>query len=91
MGLISITGSGKLVPRDFSFSKHFEQDKDADERLVEDCIHTGSKEKEREPGKFIARKKYKKGELIVVFKESEDRTFVITAYWNQHRGKLHEP
>lgn len=76
-----------MVPREFSFSKHFDQDKDVEADLVKDCIHTGRKENKREPQKFTARKKYKKGELIVVFKELEDRTFIITAFWNKPRGK----
>lgn len=80
-----------MVPREFSFSLHFYEDKVIETDLVKDCIHTGLKEKEREQGKFIASKKYKKGELIVVFKETEERTFVITAYWNQPGGKSHGP
>jgi len=76
-----------LVPQEFSFSRHFYEDKDVEIELAKDCIHSGRKEKQTEPKKFIARKKYRKGELIVVYKELEDRTFVITAFWNQSGGR----
>jgi len=79
-----------VVPREFSFSRHFCDDKDIETGLAKDCVHTGRKEKQTEPTKFISRKMYRKGELIVVYKDLEDRIFVITAFWNQRGGRQHE-
>ncbi|MBI5225992.1 hypothetical protein HY994_01995 [Candidatus Micrarchaeota archaeon] len=76
-----------MVPREFSFSRHFQHDKDVEIDLAKDCVHTGKKERQHEADKFIARKKYRKGELIVVYKELDDRTFIITAFWNQPGGR----
>ncbi len=68
--------------KEFTFSKHFKEERKVEIGLVENCVHTGRKELEEEPNKFIARKKYEKGELIVVYRDFEDRFFIITAFWN---------
>ena len=65
-----------------AFSKHFWRDKDIDPLLVEDCIFTGKKFSEDEPRKWKATKKFRKGELVVVYREYETHYYVITAYWN---------
>lgn len=74
---------------EFVFSKYYERDKKIDKDLTKDCIQTGRKEKEDELGKFNARKKYEKGELIVVYRDCGDKIFVITAFWNE-RGKRND-
>lgn len=68
--------------REFIFSKHYREDKDIDTELAKDCVNTGKKEKQREHLKFKSRKKYKKGELIVVYRDYGEYVFVITAFWN---------
>ncbi len=71
-----------MARKEFIFSKHYREDKDIDVSLAVDCIHTGKKEPEEEPNKFKARKNYRKGELIVVFKDCGEYFFVVTAFWN---------
>ena len=68
--------------REFVFSKHYREDKDIDTSLAIDCVNTGKKQREREAKKFKSRKKYRKGELVVVYRDFEDYVFVITAFWN---------
>lgn len=72
----------KKYKRDFLFSKHYREDKEIDSELAIDCIHTGTRELDDAPDKFKSRKKYKRGELIVVYREYEEYYFVITAFWN---------
>ncbi|MFH0973881.1 MAG: hypothetical protein V1817_03795 [Candidatus Micrarchaeota archaeon] len=68
--------------KEFVFSKHYREDKDIDVSLAVDCVHSGKKELEEKPNKFKARKNYRKGELIVVYKDCGEYFFVITAFWN---------
>ncbi|MBI5035948.1 hypothetical protein HZC09_01265 [Candidatus Micrarchaeota archaeon] len=72
----------KKYAKEFLFSKHYEEDKDIDVDLAIDCVHTGKKSLDEEPNKFKSKKKYRKGELIIVYREYEDYFFVITAFWN---------
>lgn len=69
--------------KDFIFSRHYCEDKDIDTGLAVDCIHTGRKKLEQEPNKFKARKKYRTGELITIYKEFDEYFLVITAFWNK--------
>ena len=69
------------------FSKHYREDKEIDVELAIDCIHTGKKTLDEEPNKFKALKKYRRGELIVVYKEFDEYFFVITAFWNKRGEK----
>ena len=69
--------------KEFIFSRHYREDKDIDVSLTKDCVHTGKKELVEEQRKFKARKKYRKRELIVVYKDFEEYFFVITAFWNR--------
>ena len=71
----------------FIFSKHYREDKDIEKDLAKGCIHTGKKELDEAPNKYKSRKKYRKGELIVVYREYDDYFFVITAFWNVRGGK----
>lgn len=75
----------KNYAKEFIFSRHYHEDKDIDVELAVDCIHTGKKELDEEPNKFKSRKTYRRGELIVIYREFEDRYFVITAYWDTGR------
>lgn len=72
----------KRYKKEFIFSKHYREDKDIDVSLAIDCVHTGKKVLDEAPNKFKSAKKYKKGELIVVYREYEDYFFVVTAFWN---------
>ena len=72
----------KKYKKEFVFSKHYGEDKDIEVEIAVDCVHTGKRVLDGEPNKFKARKKYRKGELIVVYREYEDYFFVITAFWN---------
>ncbi len=72
--------------KEFLFSKHYREEKDIEVELAIDCINTGKKVLGEEPNKFKARKKYRRGELIAVYREYEDYYFVITAFWNM-RGE----
>lgn len=51
------------------------------------CIHTGKKELEQELNKFKSTKEYRRGKLIVVYREYEEYFFVITAFWNERDRK----
>ncbi len=73
------------MKRLFFFSKHYHEGKDIDTAMAIDCILTGRRKPDREPNKFKSRKKYRKGELIAVWKDSGEKCFVITAYWNVRR------
>jgi len=73
--------------KEFLFSKHYREDKEIDVELAVDCIHTGKKELNKEPNKFKSIKKYRRGELIVIYREYEDYYFVITAFWNVRSKK----
>ncbi len=77
----------KRYAEDFIFSKHYREDKDIDVELTVDCIHTGKRSLEEEPNKFKSVKKFRRGELIAVFREYEDYFFVITAFWNTRGAK----
>ncbi|MFH1247118.1 MAG: DUF4258 domain-containing protein [Candidatus Micrarchaeota archaeon] len=68
--------------KEFVFSKHYKEDKKIDKELAKDCIQTGKKQLDEEPNKFKSVKKYRKGELIVIYREYVDYFFVITAFWN---------
>ncbi|HII54092.1 hypothetical protein COT30_04595 [Candidatus Micrarchaeota archaeon CG08_land_8_20_14_0_20_49_17] len=68
--------------KEFLFSKHYQEDKDIDTELTINCIYTGKRMLDEEPNKFKSRKKYRCGELIVVYREYGDYYFVITAFWN---------
>ncbi|MBI5636040.1 hypothetical protein HY993_03715 [Candidatus Micrarchaeota archaeon] len=76
---------GKRV-REFVFSKHYREDKDIDVELAVDCVNTGKKQFDEEPDKFKAVKKYRRGELITVYRDYGEYVFVITAFWN-NRGR----
>ena len=76
---------GKRI-REFVFSKHYEEDKDIDVELSVDCVNTGKKRLDEEPNKFKEVKKYRRGELIVVYRDYVEYVFVITAFWN-NRGR----
>jgi len=69
------------LKRLFFFSKHYSEDKEIDTTLAIDCIETGKKHLDEKPNKF------RKGELIVVWKNRNEKCFVITAYWNVRRQK----
>ena len=72
----------------YYFSKHYKRDKNIDFSLAIDCINTGKRIKNnKNHNKFKSIKKYKKGELIVIWKKQGFDIFVITAYWNK-RGFL---
>ena len=73
--------------REFIFSKHYQNDKDIDVELTKDCVNTGKKEAEKERAKFKSRKKYRKGELIVVYRDYDSYVFVITAFWNERKTR----
>jgi len=72
----------KKYAKEFLFSKHYREEKDIDVELAIDCIHTGKRALDEEPNKFKARKKYRRGELVVVYREYDEYYFVITAFWN---------
>ncbi|MDO8339608.1 MAG: hypothetical protein Q7T16_03035 [Candidatus Burarchaeum sp.] len=73
--------------KEFLFSRHYREDRDIDVELATDCVHTGKKEKERGENKLRARKKFKRGELIVVYRDYGEYYFVITAFWNKRGEK----
>lgn len=73
------------MKRLFFFSKHYSRDKEIDTTLAIDCIETGKKQLDEKPKKFKSRKKYRKGELVVVWKDRGEKCFVVTAYWNVRR------
>jgi|GEM_PF-1330616 len=75
----------KKYAKEFLFSKHYREDKDIDIELAVDCVHTGKKVLDEEPNKFKSTKKYRRGELRVVYREYAEYYFIITAYWN-NRG-----
>ncbi len=77
----------KRRAKEFLFSKHYREDKDIDVDLAIDCVHMGKRVLEEEPNKFKAQKKYRKGDLFVVFREYGDYYFVITAFWNVRGAK----
>ena len=77
----------KRFAKELLFSRHYREDKDIDVELAVDCIHTGRRSSGGEPNKFKATKKYRHGELIVVFREYEEYRFVITAFWNKRGAK----
>ncbi len=79
----------KRHTKDFLFSKHYKEDKDIAVELAIDCIHTGKKIQDGEPNKFKSAKKYRKGELITIYREYDEYYFVITAFWNV-RGEKNE-
>lgn len=74
--------------REFIFSKHYQEDKDIDVDLAKDCVNTGRREREKEESKFKSSKKYRRGELIVVYRDYEEYIFVITAFWNERKTRL---
>ena len=77
-----------FVPvKPFVFSKHYREDKDIDVDLAKDCVHHGRKEAEKERGKFKSSKRFRKGELAVIYREFDEYYFVITAYWNVRGDK----
>ncbi|PIO06518.1 hypothetical protein COT29_00605 [Candidatus Micrarchaeota archaeon CG08_land_8_20_14_0_20_59_11] len=71
------------MAKPFIFSKHYREDKDIDVDMARDCVNTGRKRLDGEPDKFKAIKKYRKGELVVVFRDDGECIFVITAFWNK--------
>ena len=68
------------MKRSFYFSCHYRQDKDIDVSLAIDCVCTGRKELNQEPNKYKSRKKYAKGELIVIWKDNRAEVFVIAVF-----------
>ncbi len=76
------------MKRLYFFSKHFVNDKDIDSTLAIDCINTGKRELDERPNKFKSRKQYKKGELIVIWKDRGEKCFIITAFWNLRGVKI---
>ena len=72
-----------MPKKPFLFSKHFRRDKNIEASLAEDCIFTGKKFPETEPRKWKAVKPYKKGVLVVVFREYKNHYYVITSYWKK--------
>ena len=74
-----------MLKRAFFFSRHYSREKEIDTSLAIDCINTGRRELDEKPNKFKSRKKYRKGDLIVVWKDRGEKCFVITAYWNVRR------
>ena len=76
----------KKQAKEFLFSDHYRKDKDIDVGLSADCVHCGKKSLDGESNKFKSIKKYKKGELIVVYREYDEYFFIITAFWNE-RGR----
>ncbi|MFH1752327.1 MAG: DUF4258 domain-containing protein [archaeon] len=71
--------------KQFFFSKHYRKDKEIDTDLTISCIETGKRVLNEKPNKYKSRKKYRKGELIVVWKNRGEKCFVVTAYWNKRR------
>ena len=71
-----------MAGKPFIFSKHYRDVKDIEVDLAKDCVFHGRRAPESEVGKFKNSKKYRKGELVVVYREFDDYYFVITAYWN---------
>lgn len=57
-------------------------DKRIPKDLAKDCIYTGKVEK-KNFGKRLSSKKYRRGELVVVWKQEEEVYFVITGYWRK--------
>ncbi|MFH0714265.1 MAG: hypothetical protein V1847_00800 [Candidatus Diapherotrites archaeon] len=47
-----------------------------------DCVCTG-RVLEEGGNKFLSSKRYRKGELVVVWKKDGEVCFVITAYWKR--------
>ncbi|NYZ78162.1 hypothetical protein H0N96_02050 [Candidatus Micrarchaeota archaeon] len=76
--------------KEFLFSKHYREDKEIDVELAVDCIHTGKKELNEEPNKFKSMKDYRRGKLIVIYREYEEYYFVVTAFWNVQSKKSKE-
>jgi len=71
------------MKRLFFFSKHFRKDKNIDSSLAIDCINSGKKELEEKPNKYQSIKDYRKGTLVVIWKDKKEKCFVITAYWKR--------
>lgn len=71
------------MKRQFFLSKHYKEDKRIDVSLAIDCINTGRKELDEPPNKFKSTKKYRKGELVVIWKDRGENCFIITAYWKK--------
>jgi len=65
----------------FNFSLHYRLDKDIDASLAIDCILAGKRQVDKAPHKYKSSKKFRKGELVVVWKRRGEECFVITAYW----------
>jgi len=55
------------------------------EELIANTLFTGERRLEQEPNKYLARKRFRKGTLAVVYKELFERLWVITAYWEEFR------
>ncbi len=51
--------------------------------FIEKCLFTGDKERNNEPNKFKAQKRFRRGELVVVHKDAGEKFFVITACWKK--------
>lgn len=75
------------MAREFVFSRHYREDKNIDVDLAKDCVNTGRRESEREENKFRSAKKYRKGELAVIYQDYGDYVFVITAFWNERKTR----
>jgi len=67
----------------FFFSKHYRTDKGIDASLAIDCINSGKRKLGAKPNKFKSGKKYRGGQLVVVWKDRGEKCFVITAYWKR--------
>lgn len=70
-----------MAKKEFIFSKHYKEDKNIDVELAADCVSTGKKELDAEPNKFRAVKKYRRGELKVIFRDCGDYFFVVSTSW----------
>ena len=78
----------KKQAKEVLFSDHYRKDKDIDTDLAADCVHCGKKSLDGEPNKFKSIKKYRKGELIAVYREYDEYFFIITAFWNERGRKI---
>lgn len=73
----------KRYAKEFVYSRHYTEDKEAEADFVIDCVHTGKKKLDAEPNKFKSVKSYCRGDLVVVYKEYDEYFFIITAFWNR--------
>ncbi|MFH1751050.1 MAG: hypothetical protein ABH863_05200 [Candidatus Micrarchaeota archaeon] len=80
-----------MAKKEYYFSDHYHKEREpyVSKGLVLDCIHHGQRKLEEYPNKFMSRKAFNRGELMVVFMEFDEYFYIITAFWNV-RGDKYE-